>query len=368
MRLHLISLPHTQTTPEFEHCANTQKIRKFAKMMLAQGHEVILYSGDRNETACTEHVPLFAEAERLVQFGKWDRNGLFGNIPYIAGKEPWLTHNRRAIEAVRERTAGRDTTRDILCVMAGVAQKPVADALPKLLAVEPGVGYEGCALVHCAFESHAWQHWIYGKCGINRGRAFDTVIPNFFDPEDFPEWTGERGDYLFFIGRNIETKGPHVAADIAERCGKRLLIAGPGSVVKDGRIVSPPGLDKPHVAHLGPLTNQQRWQFMARAAAVVVPTLYLEPFGGVAIEAMMCGTPVAASDWGAFPETVLPGISGETFSTLSEGVVAVEKVAKLDRAAIRRYALDRFSLDAIGPRYSKWLARLQTLWGDGWYD
>ena len=122
-----------------------------------------------------------------------------------------------------------------------------------------------------------------------------------------------------------------------------------------------------HVRYAGPVDARKRWELMSRAAAVVVPTLYLEPFGGVAVEAMMCGTPVIASDWGAFPETVLPGVSGERFATLAEGAAAVAKVLRLDRAAVRDYAMRRFSLDAVRPLYTSWFRRLNTLWSEGWY-
>ena len=41
-RLHVVSLPHTQTTLEFSSCAYTEKVRKFCRMMVEQGNEVLL--------------------------------------------------------------------------------------------------------------------------------------------------------------------------------------------------------------------------------------------------------------------------------------------------------------------------------------
>jgi glycosyltransferase involved in cell wall biosynthesis len=69
---------------------------------------------------------------------------------------------------------------------------------------------------------------------------------------------------------------------------------------------------------------------MSRAKAVFVPTQYFEPFGGVAVEAQMCGTPVISSDFGVFNETVLHGITGYRCRTLDQYVWAINNVHKLD--------------------------------------
>ncbi len=42
MRLHLLGIPHTVTTKDFAHCAFTQKVYKFSRMMVPLGYEVLL--------------------------------------------------------------------------------------------------------------------------------------------------------------------------------------------------------------------------------------------------------------------------------------------------------------------------------------
>src|SRR5689334_9645602 len=98
MRLHYVSLPHTQTTKEWLTCAYTQKAVKFGKMMTGRGHEVFLYSGDQNEAECTEHIPVLTEEERLSWFTPRDANDAnFGGVSWDVNHPSWLVMNGRAI-------------------------------------------------------------------------------------------------------------------------------------------------------------------------------------------------------------------------------------------------------------------------------
>ena len=49
------------------------------------------------------------------------------------------------------------------------------------------------------------MHHIYGKNNWNNGFAFDAVIPNYFDVQDFP-FKEEKEDYVLYIGRLIGRK------------------------------------------------------------------------------------------------------------------------------------------------------------------
>jgi glycosyltransferase involved in cell wall biosynthesis len=216
------------------------------------------------------------------------------------------------------------------------------------------------------------MHHVYGLQRHVNGRAYDAVVPNFFDPADFIDPTVFKGapkaDYLLYIGRLVQRKGPHIAAAIAERMGLPLVVAGPGATSWDkGKIVYPEGEFSGDVEYVGVVGFRERAKLMARARAVIVPTLYIEPFGGVAVEAMLSGTPVVASDWGSFTEIVTPDV-GMRFRTLRQGVEAVEYVSSLDPGAVRTAAVERFGLEAVGKRFMRWFDTLDTLWATGWYE
>lgn len=362
--LHVLGLPHTQTVRDgYETCAYTTKIVRFCDMM-AGTHKIVLYSGDRNDAACSEHVALFTEEERAEFFG--DRfDTVETPLEWNAQRPYWSRFAERALVALKDRAAPKD-----LLLLTTSTQTPISDAAG-LLAFEWTVGYEGVRLPFCVFESHAWRHHVYGLGQIRNGRAFDAVIPNFFDENDFtPRYRGNGGGYLLYLGRLIQRKGPHVAALIAARLGMKLLVAGPGALAwETGKVVCSDGtvLEAPRLEYVGILSRHERAQVLSEACALLVPTLYIEPFGGVAVEAMLSGTPVVASDWGAFTETVEEGVTGYRFSTLAQAAEGAVGSMALDRAVVRSHAAARFSLPVVARRYDAYVDRLMTLYGEGWY-
>jgi len=347
------------------------KAAKFVPMMQRQGCRVILYGPD--EIACEpdEHVVITTEADRF-RWGYGGSNGYDTTKPFLWDNTApyWFEANTRAIDAMRERVKPRD----YLC-LATSTQGVIADAIAgpnwkAPITVEYGIGYEGVDMrsFH-SYESYAWMHYVYALRQVINGRAFDQVIPNFFDASQFSVAKKPTKDYLLYIGRIILRKGPHIAAEIAKRVGLPLLVAGPGAEeVSEGYIKGADNVEiMGDVHHIGPVGFEQRNELMSNAVATIVPTLYLEPFGGVAVEAMLAGCPVIASDWGAFTETVTPEV-GRRFRTLSQGVDAVYEVKDMNRKAIRRSAKERFSLEAVGPHFTKWFNMLDTLWDRGWYQ
>lgn len=365
--LHVLGLSHTQTTAEYQVCAFTQKTIKFCKMMRAQGYKVILYSGEDNEADVDEHVVVVTKAQQQQWYGKVDPNNSPNVGSFDANAQPWIHMNSSIIVEIGKRIQEGD----IICLTQGLTHKPVADAFPSNLAVESGVGYAGVFSNFCCFESYAWMHFLYAdQLHINEGRMYDAVIPNFFEKEQFP-FQAEPEDYLLFVGRLIKNKGLEIAVEIAKRAGKQLYIAGPGAQEWDAKRHTLKGINVgvkgKHIQYVGVLNAEQRGEAMSKALAVIAPTIYIEPFGGVAVEAMMCGTPAITTDFGAYPETVIDGTTGFRIRTIAEGVQAVENLDSLVRKTIRSKTQNRYSLEAVGPQYDRWFENLDTLSEDGFY-
>lgn len=351
MRFHVISLPHTNTTSDFSACAYTEKVRKFCNMMKSRGHEVFLYAGEKNEADVTEHIACLSEKQRKAAVGKdhYTQASFDYNLPH------WVNFNNNAIQAIKKRIQKKD----FVCLIGGLAQKQVGDAFPAHQVVEFGIGYGGSYAKYRVFESYAWMHTTYGVQQEDRnahnidGQWYHDVIPNFFEVEQFP-LAEKKDDYYLFIGRLTDRKGFSIAAEVCHALGKRLLIAGQGT---------PPAYGE-YVGVVGP---KKRGELMSKAIATFVPTIYIEPFGGVTVESMLCGTPIITTDWGAFPEINVQGVTGYRCRTFAEFMSAAEMVKSLDPKAIRQYAIDKYSMATVGEMYERYFQRLLTLWGDGWY-
>jgi glycosyltransferase involved in cell wall biosynthesis len=226
-----------------------------------------------------------------------------------------------------------------------------------MMVVEFGVGYSGVFSNYRVFESYAWMHAVYAQhrdAATADGSFFDAVIPGYLDPDMFPMGKGD-GDYYLYVGRMIPRKGIDIAAHICKTIGARLIFAGPGNHIPS------------YGEYLGPVGPEKRAELMGGAIATFVPTLYLEPFGNVNIESQACGTPVITTDWGAFTETVVEGVTGFRCRNVEEFILATQNVKNLDRQAIRDRAISLYSVDVIAKQYEKYFHRLETLWGDGWY-
>ena len=355
MRFHVLSLPHTITRKDYSACAFTQKALKWCKMMTARGHTVYHYGHKDSEVECTEHVPVMFDADLEKAYGKHDWRKDF--FQHNTADHAHQTFNKRAIVELGLRKQHNDF---LLCFW-GYAHQPIAEAHPDLIPVEPGIGCTNNPFTkQSIFESYAVMNVVYGKYDRSP-HWYDAVIPNYFDPIDF-EYNETPQDYFLFVGRVIDCKGIGIAIDVTARLGVKLLVAGQGSVAS---IRSPV---PPHVIEIGYVEPKARCELMKNAKALFAPTHYNEPFGGVTIEALFCGTPTITSDWGGFSENNLHGITGYRCRTIEQFVWAAKNIDKIKRSDCREWAMKNFSLERIALMYEEYFETLRQVYnGKGFY-
>jgi glycosyltransferase involved in cell wall biosynthesis len=240
------------------------------------------------------------------------------------------------------------------------------------MVVEYGIGYNGTFAKYRVFESYAHMHKVWGAQGgyDPDGKFYDAVIPNYLDPADYP-FKAEKQDYFLYLGRLIRRKGIHIAVETCRRLGARLVIAGQGCTKVEGnRIHCADGevYVGDHLEYVGFATGEKRARLYQNAKGVLVPTTYVEPFGAVAIEAQMAGTPAITTDFGAFPETVEHGKTGFRCHTLDQFVWAARHVHEIDPWYTHQRAVANYSLDRVKYRYQEYFSMLADLWKKGWAE
>lgn len=170
-----------------------------------------------------------------------------------------------------------------------------------------------------------------------------------------------------FAGRLVREKGPEVlirafAKVVTQISNARLLLAGEGlERERLDKLIADLNLSS-SVSMLGHLPRPEIERRFAAAWVQAVPSCWEEPFANVALEAMMRGTAVVASDAGGLTEIVHHGRTGflvppgdadalaEALLHLLQDVRLAERMGRCGR----EIALTHFSQETCMDRFLHW--------------
>jgi glycosyltransferase involved in cell wall biosynthesis len=188
--------------------------------------------------------------------------------------------------------------------------------------------------------------------------AVDAILPPLVPTRAIP-WSPSAGEGAVFAGRLSPEKGASEAIEIAREAGVAIDVYGDSYDAGYTRERIDPRRSDPGVAVHPGVPRTALWEAMARAAVVLCPARWEEPFGMVAAEAQACGTPVVAFHCGALGEVILDGVTGFLVAPDDIGAAAeaVTRTAELSRSRCRDHAegdLDlELSLDAHEQLYAR---------------
>jgi glycosyltransferase involved in cell wall biosynthesis len=240
-----------------------------------------------------------------------------------------------------------------------------------------GIGYNNPYLQFRIYESYSHWHYVMGMQGVKQGSDYNWVIPNYFDLDEWKPNDTE-GDYLLLFGRAQQDKGLDIVKEIAKNVNKKVIVCGTWNIADELRkcatlsdstsddltLMDP---EIPNLFYKPPVSGLARSDLLRNAYAILMPTRYMEPFGCAGVEGMLCGTPFIASDFGAFSETIQPGVNGFRCKTLGDWLKAIEEVYYLDRYIIASKARKKYSLETIGKQYDTVFKQIHDLTKKGWY-
>lgn len=359
MRLHLLGLPHTVTSEEYSHCAFTGKVLRFAAMMKGMGYHITHYGVEGAETEADEHVRVMYRDDQLKLMGHDGKDKTrFYQEDARTDSLLYMAYNK----LLRERLMDRVTQTDLVLCPFGHAHHDALKNLPFII-VESGIGYD--TLYQNAhfrvFESSAWLHYHQGKAG-RWGKNYEWVIPNYYDPKDWTVKMFPDSDApVVFMGRLEDVKGLRTVVEVAKhRPDINFVICGQG----DPRDY----LSLKNVHYEPPKVGRERSEFLGNARAVIMPSVFTEPFGGVAVEAQMCGTPAITTTYGAFLETVEDEMTGFRCHTLGDFLAAIDRAPELDRLMIAHRARTMYGYDRVKKMYDRAFKQIQDLRDTGWYS
>jgi glycosyltransferase involved in cell wall biosynthesis len=174
-------------------------------------------------------------------------------------------------------------------------------------------------------------------------------------PRDAFTFRGEPGSYLVYLGRMSPEKRVDRAIEIARVSGMPLKLAAkiyPEEQAYFDETLAPLiAAAGSLVDFVGEIGNRERDELLGRAAALLFPIEWPEPFGLVMIEAMACGTPVIAWRRGSVPEVVADGVTGYIVESVEQAKGAVTGIGRLSRQTCRRVFEERFDASRMARDY-----------------
>ena len=149
---------------------------------------------------------------------------------------------------------------------------------------------------------------------------------------------------VLFVGKLSLGKGAQPLLDaiskIVKKTKVKFIFTGTVDVKQSVQAKMKNEIFKNSTKFLGPVPHQKLTTFYKNSSLVVMPSIYPEAFGRVALEALAVGTPVVVSDRGGLPEIVDDRITGRvidpTAEDLAEAIIDILENEKRYKDNIKR--------------------------------
>lgn len=327
-------------------------VSELARGLVGRGHDVHLYAASGSEVRGVEvidtgvdHRDLEATLYRSTGAagGSAVAEHAFARLYALVRQSRYDVVHNHAFDAPAV-TLASALSAPVLHTIHLPPDREVADALRQAARGEPAPTVACVSLD----QANAWGNVV----------PVDAILPPYI-PTGQIRFSPAAGSGAVFAGRLSPEKGAAEAIAIARIAGIRIDIFGDRYDAEYARTRIDPQNAAPGVMVHPGVSQKALWKAMARAAVVLCPARWEEPFGMVAAEAQACGTPVVAFRRGALDEVIVDDVTGFLVAPddLRAAAEAVGRTPSLSRRACRAHAethldIER-SLDAHEQLYDR---------------
>jgi glycosyltransferase involved in cell wall biosynthesis len=327
--------PLYESVPPKLYGGTERVIAHLSDALIRRGHDVALFaSGDSNTSA--ELVPCRKVSLRLDPKRSWD-------VP--------------AHLAMLAKVRKRAQRFDILHFHLDCFHLPLfADIASRTLTTAHGrQDIDDLKALHRCYPEHATVSISESQRRQNPELNWIATIHHGYPTDQYTFSAEPRDGYLAFLGRIAPEKGVDHAIAIARSAGIPLRIAAKIDPADRAyfRGVIAPMMKGPGVEFIGEIGEREKSRFLGGALALLFPISWPEPFGLVMIEAMSCGTPIIAFNYGSVPEIVEHGRTGFVVDSVTQAVEAAKRLGEIDRQAVRESFERKFSVDLMAQKYEE---------------
>jgi glycosyltransferase involved in cell wall biosynthesis len=335
MRIAVLSTPFIRVPPS-GYGGTELFCWELSEELAARGHEVTLYTTGDSVTHCRRRA-LYHRAE-------WPPTA-HDDVNHVAWAFSEIARGGYDLVQLNS-SLGVPFSRFVSVPIVHTIHHHREEPISRLFAAHPSVVYVAISRRQLALETPL---------------ARSAVIHHGVSPRRYEPSPRDQG-YLLHLGRYAVEKGTHLAIDAARLAGLPIKLAGrthaPDVEYFEREIQ--PRLRQDGVEELGEVEHDRKVELLRGARALLCPLQWEEPFGLVAIEAMLCGTPVIGFPRGSFPEIIDEGLTG--FLVEDGDVTALARtalgLAGFDRVACARRARQRFSTQVMTDAYEILYERL----------
>jgi glycosyltransferase involved in cell wall biosynthesis len=311
-----------------------------ARGLAGRGHEVHVYAATGSEIPGVTVIDTGVDAESLLSTlyraagpvpDDQAAAGAFARVYSMVRQTRYDVVHNHAFDAPAIGLAG-----SLNVPVVHTLHLPPEPAIAAAIRDAAGHGQSPIVAAVSAFQASSWRRVV----------RVDAILPPYVPTRDIP-WSPAAGDGAVFAGRLSPEKGAAEAIDIARAAGIAIDVYGDAYDADYAREQIGPRRDLPGVSVHPAIARTSLWALMSRAAVVLCPSRWDEPFGMAAAEAQACGTPVVAFDRGGLGEIIADGRTGFLVppDDIQAAAQSVRRAADMSRPACRNHAISHLDLE-----------------------